>query len=212
MNRRTNRLCTAVAVGVAAATVASVAPAAADVRPSDLPTTGQVAAVYPALDGGSREVFRSRTVDTPTRDCLAYRSPVQADSGRWAGYLDADGESVYFKGRTDPTVFVYEFHSRAEARAAFRIVRNHYSRCEGLFRDDDVAFRRTELGLPVVGDARYGFRTRQEDFGISSVDHVVDTYVVTGRRLVNVRAQADRFKPAKGAVVRLTALAVDRAG
>ncbi len=180
-------------------------------RPADLPTTGQVATIYPALDGGSREVLPNRTLETPTPDCLAYRSAVRADSGRWASYLDAEGGSVYFEGGSDPTVFVYEFDSRPEARAAFRLVRRHYSRCEGRFRDDDVAFRRTQIRVPVMGQGQYAFRTRQADFGISSVDHFVEAYVMSGRRLLDVRVQADGFKPAKGRFVRLTTMALDRA-
>ena len=211
MSLRTSALTVGVVASAAAAVVAASMPAVADVHRSDLPTARQVAHIYPALEGGSRDVFRGRTVDTPTKDCLAYRSPIRAESGRWAGYRDADGDSIYFQGFADPTVFVYEFASRSKARDAFRILRKHYSQCEGTFEDADVSFRRDEIGVPAFGKARYAFRTRQEDFGISSVDHFVDIYVLHGRRLVNTRAQADGFQPAKRQVVRLTGLALDRA-
>jgi hypothetical protein len=194
------------------ATAATVTPVVADVHPSDLPTTSQVARLFPALEGGSREVFRSRTIDTPTRDCLAFRTPLRADSGRWAGYLDAEGDSIYFKGFADPTAFVYEFDTRREADRAFRTVRKHNARCEGAFEDADVANRRTEIGVPALGRARYAFRTRHDDFGISSVDHFVDVYAVTGKRLVNVRVQADGTRPGKRKVVRLAGLALHQAG
>ncbi|WP_148572753.1 hypothetical protein [Nocardioides caldifontis] len=142
---------------------------------------------------------------------LGYRNPVKAASGKWAFYLDADGEEPYFKGFADPTVFVYEFKTRKQMDKAFRIVRKHHAQCEGAFEDADVAFRRSEVGVPSLGRARYAFRTRQEDFGIGSVDHFVDVYAVTGKRLVNVRVQADGFRPAKRKVVRLAGLALHRA-
>lgn len=216
--RRSAAATTAVALlaAVPASNAAAAVPPRDRVHAHDLPTTGQVAEIYPILAGGSREVLSNREPGTPTLSCLAYRNPVRAASGKWAFYLDSDGHQPYFDGYADPTVFVYKFSSVRKAKDGFRTIRRHYARCAGAYTaDDGSTTRRTPLSVPEIGDSRYAFRTlvtTPTGGGATDDDHDVDVYVRKGRYLVNVLVQADDFAPGKANTVRLTRLAVRTAG
>lgn len=184
------------------------------VAASELPTATQVAAVYPAFAGGSREVLRNRTPETPTRNCLGYRTPIKATGGRWAFYLDADGEDLYWSGEETPAVFRYRMSTHAEARTAFRLVRRHHARCVGTFTDTDGSVvRRALVPVPDLAAQQLAVRTFNRTPNVVttwSSSRTVDVWVRQGRDLVKTMVQAEEYRPNKARAVELTRITLTR--
>lgn len=200
----------ALTCGLVGGSASAVAPAG-QVAHSDLPTVSQVAAIYPSLEGGSREVFANRDLAVRTASCTAYRMDRKAASGRWSLYRMSDGTSPYFSGLTDPSVFVYKFYRLTSAQRAMAAQRGSIRRCEGLSEDaDGFSVNSREVPVPTFGDARVAHRetTRQKAGGDRSYE--LSFWIRQGRYLVEVRAQRDPRSMRKAPVVRLARVALDR--
>lgn len=184
------------------------------VHASELPTVAQVASVYPDFVDGSREVLRNRTPETPVKDCLGYRTPIRAADGRWAFYLDADGEDPYWAGGEAPAVFRYRMSTHPEARAAFRLIRRHYARCEGTFTDDDgTVVRRALVPVPDLAAQQFGVRTYNRTPNVIttwSYSRTVEVWVRKGRDMVKTVVQAEDYRPSKVRAVDLTRITLTR--
>ena len=201
---RPNRLLTIAATTILLATASTVS-AAATVPPedkvvnSDLPTVAEVAEIYPVFEGGDRSVRRNRTPDTPTKNCLYYRQPVEAAHGKWSSYTDADGGMPYFDGYEDPGAFVYKFETRRKARTAYRVVRRHHVRCEGRYEDADGSVRtRKVIDVPEIGQQHFAIRTylrTPNALTTWSYSRELSIWFRQGRYLVEARVQAESYKP-----------------
>lgn len=207
----------AVRATIAAAAAATVAlgvtsvPVEAVVERSDLPTTTQVADIYPVFRDGAREVFRGNQIAGITDDCLSFEGGPVARSGKWATYVDAAGQSPYVDGGTHVVAFVYEFRGPRRAHGALRFVRRDVASCIGTHRGD--GFRRTRdwVRVPRIGAERpVAWRELTTSRGAGDElfeDRLLDVWTRKGRYVVNVRAQKELSRPSVDKLVRLARLA-----
>lgn len=205
-------VCVAVVSSLLASHTA-VAAGRAGVRAGDLPSTAQVARIYDYLEGGSREVHRSRHINVRSRDCLHFINAPSAASGRWAYYLLSNGEMPFFVGLDDPGIFVYEFDRAAGAKRGFAIQRRAIRRCEGTSRGGGSRVRSREVAIPTLGDARVAHRElRKQATGSNRRDYFVEVWVREGRYLLNAGAQTDRETPALRPVLSLAGVTLRKVG
>lgn len=213
--RRSTMLLTAAVVLTLTSGAAAAAVDPEDkVYPSELPTVAQVASVYPAYVDGSREVLRHRTPETPSKNCLYYRTPVEAADGKWAYYLDADGDDPYWDGEESPAPFRYRMSTRDEAKDAYRIIRRHHVRCEGTYTDDDgTVVRRKLVEVPDLAAQQFGVRTYNRVPNVIttwSYSRTIDIWVRKGRDLVKTMVQAEEYRPDRARAVDLTRITLSR--
>jgi hypothetical protein len=150
-------------------TALASSPAPRDqVHPRHLPSHSQVAALYPGLDGGARQVVSSATVDVRTADCLFWRPAVEANSGRWAYYLGASRSTPASQGLPDPEVHVYKFVTVPQARQAFRTVRRSIVQCAGTASDRAASVTARTVKIPRLGAGRVA----QREVEVEQVDGV----------------------------------------
>ncbi|WP_134766814.1 hypothetical protein [Nocardioides sp. 1609] len=173
-----------------AARADAAVPAERGVTGADVPTTGQVARIFPFLAGGSRALDVGSALDLYDDTCVGLTGGFRARSVRFAAYLDADGAVPYFEGREDPTFFVYEFGSRRRARAGFQALVDYATRCEGTATDGDTTRTLSPVSVPALGERRLGFRTASR-FLDSSVARNLEVYVLRGRRIERSWIQRD---------------------
>lgn len=165
---------------------------------ADLPTIAQVAARYPYLRGGSREV-NPWPPDLVRFDpaCVAYTTTkVQPVSSRLANYAMRDGQGAYFSGRSDPYVGGYRFRSPRHARAAFSELRGSLVDCYGYHPDPtDPTLSNTtrELRMPRIGSDRIAVRRTHENTG--DAGYFLEIWVRRGRFIVDVTVQNDYDPP-----------------
>lgn len=194
----------------------SQAGAARAVGGRDLPTIRQVAAIYPVLAGGSRDVYRDGSLSVIARDCLSYAAGPDTRSGAWASYDDASGESPYVYGGENVGVFVYEFGGRAGAHRALRTIRRKVVRCLGTHREPGFLRTRALVDVPRIGDDRkLAWREYQRSVGGGGEvfhDRFLEIWTRTGRHLVNVRSQKELSRPSTERLVRLARVATRAVG
>jgi hypothetical protein len=185
------------------------------VHVADLPTVREAARAYPYLRGGSRELFGERSLGVRARDCVSYDDGPTAASGRWVDYAMADGTSPYDRGRANPVVSVFKFHTTAGARRAILTEQRAIRRCEGRHTASD-GYRVTsrEIAVPRLGAARIAHRETVEGAGPgpSDKEHFATVWVRDGRYVVEVSAQSRTGPPWKHRVVRLTRVALHAIG
>ena len=200
---------TAVGITSLTTTSASATVAPADrVRVSDLPTTSEVAALYPSLDGGSREVMSGRGTMRRSADCMGWTDGPRATSGKWAYYLDATGQSPYFSGKADPVVFVWKFHTVVGAKRAFSSEWNASRDCAGTHTFEDATVQTQVVHAPALGSTSRAWRDHESSS--SSDDYFLTQLIRRGRYLVETRVQAPGSAPAKAPLVNLSRVTLSR--
>ncbi|WP_137293676.1 hypothetical protein [Nocardioides dongxiaopingii] len=193
-------------LGAPSAARAAVAPAAGQgVSGADLPTTGQVARIFPFLAGGSRALDVGGSLDLYDETCVGLTNGFPARSVRRAAYLDADGDVPYFEGRQDPTFVVYEFGSPRRARAGFQALVDYATRCEGTASALDTTRTLTPVAVPALGERRLAFRTGTR-YLRSSVARNLEVYVLRGRRIERSWIQRDTGGTSRRHAVRMARL------
>jgi hypothetical protein len=194
--------------------LAAASPASAAVDPGDrvyarnLPSTAEVGALYPALQGGDRQVMAGRATMRRSPDCLGWDNGPAAASGRWAYYTDASGESPYSSGMADPVVFVWKFHTLAQARAGFASEWTASRDCAGTHAFEDSTVVTQVVGVPALGSVSRAWRDH-ESSSVSD-DHFLTQLTRRGRYLVEARVQAPGFAPAKPPLVDLSRITLSR--
>ena len=197
--------------GVLSLTAAS-ASAAVDpgdrVYAANLPSTSEVAALYPAVHGGGREVLAGRSTMRRSDDCMGWENGPAAASGRWAYYTDASGQSPYFAGKADPVVFVWKFHTLAGAKRGFSSEWNASRDCAGTHTFEDATVATQVVPVPAMGSVSRAWRDHESSS--TSDDHFLTQLTRRGRYLVEARVQAPGFAPAKAPLVDLSRITLSR--
>ena len=201
-------LTTATALSLAAS------PASAAVDPGDrvyaknLPSVSEAAALYPALQDGSREVMAGRSTMRRSEDCMGWENGPDAASGRWAYYLDSTGQSPYFDGKADPVVFVWKFHTLAQAKRGFSSEWTASRDCAGTHTIEDATVETQVVSAPALGSVSRAWRDRESSS--TGDDHFLTQLTRRGRYLVETRVQAPGFAPAKAPLVVLSRVTLSR--
>ncbi len=192
----------------------TASPSSAAVDPGDrvyarnLPSVSETGALYPALQGGHREVMAGRDTMRRSDDCFGWENGPDAASGRWAYYTDASGESPYFSGYADPVVFVWKFHTLAQARRGFASEWEASRDCAGTHTFEDATVETHVVPAQALGSRSRAWRDHESSS--TSDDYFLTQLIRRGRYLVETRVQADGFAPAKAPLVALSRITLSR--
>lgn len=121
------------------------------VKASQLPSVAEVSAAFPDLAGGSRSVLRAPQEDASgLGKCGNWRTVLNAPVGRWS-YYTPGGNSSFFDGLDDPTVFSYKYPTVAKARKAMKRLRTWRRDCTGRHIEDGIVWTIRPRSVPRVG-------------------------------------------------------------
>lgn len=211
------RVVTALAVAVVVLVLAPSASASLPPRDrvyaSYLPTVDQVSRVYPFLNDGGRSVFRYRGLGA-SFSCWDWTQSFLAADGRWSTYALRSGAMPYFRGLEDPAVFVFKFHTREKARAAFGLQERFVRTCMGRHRSDGTTARLWVEDVPDIRQGSVAYRMRSRSEIADGFTHTRELHiaVLRGRYLVNVFNQAQDFQPSTTNGVWLTRMTLRNIG
>lgn len=208
-----------VTLGLAIGASVLVPSASAAVEPRDrvyasyLPTVQQATRIYPFLAEGSRSVFRYRG-QGGSFSCWDWTKALEAADGRWSAYNLKSGASPYFKGLEDPGVFVFKFHTRRQALAAFWLQQRFVRNCMGIRSRAGTTAHLWRQRVPFMGQGSVAYRSFQEvEVGAGTSEHrEFHIAVLRGRYLVNIYNQAMDFQPRTRNGVRLAKITLGNIG
>jgi hypothetical protein len=179
----------------------------------DLPTSAQLAAVYPSLAGGSRTVSPVPTIIVAgARDCLGLHAIGMPRSGVWARFYDAAGGDLYAAGGEIPLPAVYEFATERDARQMMRQLGRYLERCAGHHISHGSSDRLTTLPDPGLGDKSVAYLLSGRYFNSTNgrfTRRELHVVVRRGNLVVDGYLAAERLVPSLDHGVWLATLTLD---
>ena len=214
-SRIAGRLAGVVALAVAlvsslpAATNGATLSAASAVGPSNFPTIGQVATIFPVYSGGERTLFPGRDVQVSEPSCLSFMNgDVLARAGKTASYAGPGSSDPYFNGGIGVTVAVHEFKTKKNSQSALEEQRKRTSDCFGDNVDSDgysMSFQL--LRAPQFGQGSFSYREQRGDIN-TGTDVFATVFTRQGRFLIRTTLQRDAGALPAEPLFRLTRVAL----
>jgi hypothetical protein len=200
------------ALALAAGPVAATSPEPSPkLSGKDLPTSAQLAAVYPKLAGGVRDVYKALNLEVPSGpDCVRLRTIGRPSSAVGASYYDADGDDPYYLGGEAASAVVHEFDSEQAAHRTMARLGRYLDRCDGSHQAFGTRNKLTTRDAPPLGDESlaYAISIRFFDSGTGgSTSRELHVVVREGNLLVDAHLRAEKFVPSLangGSVAELT--------
>ncbi|CAM3267613.1 hypothetical protein NODU109028_08255 [Nocardioides dubius] len=170
-----NRVVGLVAAGALGAVLLTPSgPAHAAVPDSAFPSVGQVAKVYPAFAGGTRQTAPESTLFLTNTRCIT-SSMLAAKSGSVAMYSHTE------QTPQTPTVWVVNFATKKKAQQAVTLSRKFARACAD-FDGGEVAMKVAKMSTPKLGDDRFAYRRSTISGGSTTRD--AQLIVRKGRKVV----------------------------